>query len=326
MIPNQWYVVLDSKEIKKGKLTSAKRMGKNLVFWRTSTGEVACVDHQCAHRGADLGKGVLVDDKVQCPFHGVRYDATGKAVVIPAHGKHAPVPDNFHVDSYKVVDKYGFIWLWWGEQRDSYPEILFLDDLDDSFDTLTYKDPWSVHYSRAIENQLDVPHVPFVHHNTIGRGHKTIIHGPYVESDEKRIQVWTRLELDDGTVKPIPPSEFSKDDSRAHLQFIFPNIWQNMITPKMRAMAAFVPVDDENTILYLRFYQKMVTIPGIRKLVTRLFMPFNKIVLHQDRRVVITQIPKKSSLHMNENLFRSDLPIAKYRMIRDKLQKENDKK
>ena len=32
------------------------------------------------------------------------------------------------------------------------------------------RDPWDAHYSRVIENQLDVPHVPFIHHNTIGRG------------------------------------------------------------------------------------------------------------------------------------------------------------
>ena len=28
----------------------------------------------------------------------------------------------------------------------------------------------TTHYSRAIENQLDTVHVPFIHHNTIGRG------------------------------------------------------------------------------------------------------------------------------------------------------------
>ena len=39
MIKNLWYAVLESKEVKKGKITSAKRMGLNLVFWRKENGE-----------------------------------------------------------------------------------------------------------------------------------------------------------------------------------------------------------------------------------------------------------------------------------------------
>ncbi len=41
-------------------------------------------------------------------------------------------------------------------------------------------DTWNIHYSRVIENQLDVQHLAFVHRNTIGRGDKTLINGPKV--------------------------------------------------------------------------------------------------------------------------------------------------
>ena len=34
MIYNMWYGVLDSKEVKKNKPLFAKRLNKNLVFWR----------------------------------------------------------------------------------------------------------------------------------------------------------------------------------------------------------------------------------------------------------------------------------------------------
>ncbi len=46
-------------------------------------------------------------------------------------------------------------------------------------------------------------------------------------------------------------------DKPFHLEFIFPNLWQNWISDKVRVVAAFAPVDDENTMLYLRFYQKL---------------------------------------------------------------------
>ncbi|MET3616544.1 hypothetical protein ABID14_000164 [Peptoniphilus olsenii] len=44
------------------------------------------------------------------------------------------------------------------------------------------------------------------------------------------------------------------------------------------------------------------------------------MVERQDKRVVITQFPKKSTLKMNENLIKGDLPIIEYRKIRNSLQ------
>ena len=74
---------------------------------------------------------------------------------------------------------------------------------------------------------------------------------------------------------PAPQKEF-------HLEFIFPNLWQNYLSEKLRAMLAFVPVDDENTVIYLRQYQKFVRTPGVRTVVNKLSMPFNKLILQQD--------------------------------------------
>ena len=42
----------------------------------------------------------------------------------------------------------------------------------------------------------------------------------------------------------------------------------------------------------------------------------NKYILHQDRRVVLTQIPKKTGVKMAENLIQGDAPIIEYRKRR----------
>ena len=57
MITNRWYAVMDSGAVKKGRLVAAKRFGKELVFFRTASGEVAAVTSLCAHRGASLCNG-----------------------------------------------------------------------------------------------------------------------------------------------------------------------------------------------------------------------------------------------------------------------------
>lgn len=110
-----------------------------------------------------------------------------------------------------------------------------------------------------------------------------------------------------------------------HLEFHFPNYWQNYITEKFRVFAAFVPIDDENTMIYLRFYVKLTNIRWINKMISKLSIPFNKKVLHQDKRVVETQIPKRSELNMNENLIQGDLPIIEYRKKRAELKGKDNK-
>ena len=49
-------------------------------------------------------------------------------------------------------------------------------------------------------------------------------------------------------------------------------------------------------------------------------MLFNRKVLHEDRRIVNTHIPKISHLKAEELLFQADIPIIEYRKRREELQ------
>jgi len=323
MIPNQWYVVMDSSQVK-SRPVGVTRMGEKLVFWRDEKGEVSCLRDKCAHRGAELSKGKLIGGHLQCPFHGFQYNTSGRITLIPANGKKTPVPENFKVHSYATYEAHDFIWIWWGENppHDLQPPPFF-DDIDAGFTYSKLYDPWDAHYSRVIENQLDVAHLPFIHHNTIGRGGQTLVDGPgmqWVNDNTMFIYYYNRV--DDGT-PPRKPSEVPVPDPTRDLklEFIFPNLWQNHLGEKMRIVAAFVPVDQEHTLFYLRFYHKFVRLLILRDLVGWMSMYFNRIIAHQDRRVVVTQYPKPSGLKIGENLVQADVPIVAYRQRRDELLK-----
>lgn len=322
MIRNQWYVILESREVKPGKLLGVRRMGRDLVLWRDSKGVVSCMSDHCVHRGVALSAGKLKGDCVECPFHGLQYDGSGRVTVIPAHGKDAPVPATFQGESFVVREGHGYIYLWWGERREEYPEPPFILGLDDTRLIYgTWRDPWNAFYSRAIENQLDVVHLPFVHYNTIGAGNKTVVNGPVAELDGDVLRVWAYNEKDHGQ-KPLRPNEIPAPQRQAQLTFVFPNLWQNDLGPNTRITAAFVCVDEEHTILYLRFYRSFGRLPGIRQLVDFLTGVANITIAHQDRRVVQTQRPFVSSLNGGEKLIQGDLPIVLYRRRRAQLQKE----
>ena len=324
MIYNQWYAVLESKEVKKGKVVGVTRFGEKLVFGRNRNGEILCLRDKCAHRGAALSVGKIHNERIQCPFHGFEYDKTGQCQLIPAYGKKYSVPPRFKVNSFVTQEKHGFIWLWFGDSQEKYPPIPFFDDLE-NMSYKTYVDHWNVHYSRAIENQLDVVHLPFVHHNTIGRGNMTLVDGPLAKLENDEIHLWSYNRKDDGT-PALKPQELPEPTKDSLVKFRFPHLWRLGPSPKLKVFLAFVPVDEENTLMYMRVYQRIIKIPLLKQLMNFIGVQFSKIILRQDKRVVITQQPKKSSLKMGENLITGDLPIALYRRRRQELLDLNSKK
>jgi phenylpropionate dioxygenase-like ring-hydroxylating dioxygenase large terminal subunit len=299
-------------------------MGELMVFWRDSSGRAACHVDKCAHRGASLAGGTIVAAasgagdrcRIQCPFHGLEYDREGRCLLIPANGRGAPVPDGFRLATYPIHEASGFIWIWWGDGAPAAPPAFF-DDIPAGMSWSTRRDPWDNHYSRVIENQLDVAHLPFIHYNTIGRGNKVLVEGPGISFSEGGFSVYVYNKADDGS-RPRTSEEvpIPRPDSTQKLEFRFPNLWQNYVTEKLRIVAAFVPVDEGRTLLYLRFYQSFMRLPLLKGLVHAIGNRMNLVIAHQDRRVVNTQRPVGSGEGSGELLFPGDRAIMEYRKMR----------
>jgi len=325
MIAGLWYVVLESKEVGKRPIGFI-RMGERMIFWRDEAGRPVCQADKCAHRGASLVLGRVLQGgggtdacRIQCPFHGIEYEASGKATLIPANGAKAPVPEGFRLKTYPTYEAHGFIWIWWGVWKEPGPPPppLFFEDMPADMSWSSRQDPWDNHYSRSIENQLDMAHLPFVHHNTIGKGGRAVVDGPGLVHFDGGFFVYTYNRLDDGS-PARSPSEVTvpNPNSTQKLEFRFPNLWENYISEKLRIVAAFVPVDAEHTIMYLRFCQSFVTLPLLRGLVHLFGDAMNLVIAHQDRRIVNTQLPRADGSGTGELLFPGDAAIMEYRKMR----------
>lgn len=328
MIPNQWYAILESNEVKKGRPIGVTRMGEKLVAWRDTGGTVIVMVDRCPHRGVALSTGKLIGDCLQCPFHGFEYDIRGVCKLVPANGRIAEAPKAMQAKTYPTADEHGFIFVWWGDPRPDLPPVPWFESIPDTMVYSTLKDHWANHYSRAIENQLDVVHLPFVHHNTIGRGNRTLVNGPIAREESRwpgdhLINLWVYNEVDEGQ-KPKRASEIPEPTRRPFLQFRYGNLWQNWIADSLRIVLAFAPIDDENTLMYLRYYHT-VRVPVLRQLMGLIGSLSNLIIERQDRRVVVTQRPHRPDLGIGEILIQGDSPIVLYRKIRRALIEESQK-
>ena len=91
-IPNQWYAILEADELKAGQPQGFRRLGVDMVGWRDAGGAPVVMEDRCAHRQIKLSLGKIVDNCIECPFHGFRYDTEGACQRIPANGINGPVP------------------------------------------------------------------------------------------------------------------------------------------------------------------------------------------------------------------------------------------
>ena len=323
MIPDQWYILLESKQIPHRRPVAVRRMGEKMVFWRDAQGKAACAIDRCPHRGVALSAGKVRGDCVECPFHGFQFDPHGRCTLIPAIGKQAEIPQAFHVRAYPVIEKQGLVYVWWGKPREEYPPLPEFNFMrDPGLVHATVRDHWNAHYSRAIENQLDVVHLPFVHANTIGRSGKTLVNGPRYRVLEQpggmdQLEFWFDNEIDRGQ-KALKPHEMPPTDEHPLIQFRFPNTWHNWLGDAFHLFIAFAPVDAENSVLYIRMYHT-VRLPVIRQIFELMGNIGNIYIARQDRRVVVTQRPRRSELRMGEKLIPGDAPIIEYRRRRERL-------
>ena len=295
-----WYAILDAGEVRRGKVIGARRLGVDLAVWRDEAGQVHATADRCPHRGASLSHGRVRSGGLECPFHGFRFDGAGRCVAAPCNG--GEVPRHLDVEARVVREAHDFIWLWWGEPRESYPEVPWFPELGADYvhaGRLAVESP--IDWTRSIENQLDWAHLPFVHRTTIGAGVRPAMEvGSRLEGE--RLDTW----LLDPADREGPPGLM--------ISLLFPNVWINPFGGRWQTgMIAFVPIEAGRTRLYVRTYQRRLPIPGLARLLSRLTNLLNRLIIGQDVRVVRTQSQGSTHDIKDERLVQSDLPIAQFR-------------
>lgn len=103
-------MLLPSDRIRRGEVRRLRRFGEELVVFRGEDGTLAVTDAHCPHLGADLGGGTVVGDTLRCPFHGFRFDASGRCVHVPTCER---IPKKLQLRAWPVREARGAVFLWW---------------------------------------------------------------------------------------------------------------------------------------------------------------------------------------------------------------------
>ena len=151
--PASWYLFCESKQLEE-KPFSQRILGRQLVAYRKTSGQVAVMDAHCAHLGADLGCGTVVGETLQCPFHHWRYGADGVCTSIP-HARQ--IPAFARLQTYPVAERHGSVFFFNGpEPLFPLPFILGADPEDYvAGKTFSYVAdcPWYMNSAHAFDTQ-----------------------------------------------------------------------------------------------------------------------------------------------------------------------------
>jgi phenylpropionate dioxygenase-like ring-hydroxylating dioxygenase large terminal subunit len=169
-LKNYWYVAAWSHEIECRPLGRIL-LNQPVVFFRGSDGTVAALEDRCPHRGYPLHRGRVVEEVIECGYHGLTFDGSGQCTKVPGQ---AQIPPGANIPSYPVVERWGFVWIWMGDPS--------LSDSNPMVDWPLLGDPaWQIRgerlhvkcdYKLIIDNLLDLSHLTYVHPHTLGSAAK----------------------------------------------------------------------------------------------------------------------------------------------------------
>jgi vanillate O-demethylase monooxygenase subunit len=165
---NAWYVAAWSREVTEQAPMERTLLGQTIVLFRDSQGGPVALANQCPHRFAPLAGGTIRGDAIECPYHGLRFDRTGRCVHNP-HGD-GRVPSAARVASYPLAERYGAVWIWMGEPDRAVAAALpAFDYLDEAaFETSRGYLRTKAHAQLSADNLLDLSHFQFLHPDTLG--------------------------------------------------------------------------------------------------------------------------------------------------------------
>ncbi|MDG2989669.1 Rieske 2Fe-2S domain-containing protein [Candidatus Synechococcus calcipolaris G9] len=164
MLKNSWYAVEQATAVGQ-QPKSTQVLGQDIVLWRSPQGELVAMADHCLHRGAKLSQGWIEQGCLTCPYHGWRYTPEGICVHIPANDDHATIPKRAHLKTYPVQEKYGLIWLYWGDlpPDQGLPIPPLPEYATPGWRAVYGESLWPAHFSRVTEGNMDSSHAPFVH-------------------------------------------------------------------------------------------------------------------------------------------------------------------
>jgi phthalate 4,5-dioxygenase len=228
-----------------------------LIAWRNSRDQIGVMAEGCPHRGASLMLARDEGDGLRCIYHGWKTDVKGHVIEMPGEPKSSKLCGRVNNKSYPCTQAGGLLWAYLGPgEPPPLPRFPWMDLPPAHF--VVRKTIYNVNFVQSLEGSIDSAHSDFLHSS------ETSASGDYdqdrVHDDGRRSRPSTdtspEIEVRDtefGFVYGAIRKAIADPDTLCYVRataFALP--FYSMIPPVY--MQASVPLDTENTAMYLVWY------------------------------------------------------------------------
>lgn len=161
-----WFPALPSREFPQPDC-DVKRMrllGEDIVMFRDSEGRMGAMAEACPHRGASLYFGRNEECGLRCPYHGWKFDITGKCVDMPTEPEGSNFINKVRARAFPCHEVNKMVWIYMGDREVPPPfpnyEVNTLPDAHVSEPNIMMEE---ANWMQNMEGDLDSVHLDWVH-------------------------------------------------------------------------------------------------------------------------------------------------------------------
>jgi len=230
-------------------------LGEDLIAFRDTNGDVGLVEAFCAHRRAPLFFGRNEECGLRCVYHGWKFDKTGACVDLPSEPEQSRMKEHVSISAYPTYEAGGMVWTYMGpaDKTPAYPDYEWMRV--PATHARVSRNGVHCNYLQGVEGGIDTVHSSFLHNNDITNLRQVRLLDTRPTLD---------VEITDYGFMYTGIRNVSEDQSYVRLyQFLMPNqqMRANLVDAEGRPAKRpsldghiWVPMDDENTMLYTMKY------------------------------------------------------------------------
>jgi phthalate 4,5-dioxygenase oxygenase subunit len=167
MVRRYWLPAAMSSELERdGAPRRVRLMGEDLVAFRDSVGRVGLLEELCPHRGVSLTLARNEECGLRCLYHGWKFDVAGQILDMPAEIEPQGLIDRVRAVAYPVRESGGIVWAYLGPAGTEPPAPDFEFTTFPDAQNVIVKARIDCNWVQCLEGVIDSAHTNYLHADT----------------------------------------------------------------------------------------------------------------------------------------------------------------
>jgi phenylpropionate dioxygenase-like ring-hydroxylating dioxygenase large terminal subunit len=152
---DHWHPILDSGKLKRSPV-AVRLHGTEIALFRTKTGQIGALENCCPHRRMKLSLGRVINDRLQCMYHGWTFDCQGRG--------ESPGTPKLHATArrFEALDRHGVIWIKSAHSQPDFPQFPNFAE-DRYFHLFNLHHQVNAPLEVTVDNFCEIEHTPTTH-------------------------------------------------------------------------------------------------------------------------------------------------------------------